>query len=260
MDFLTMRNLLFLRSLTLLLLVSGSYGFAQSQTTNKEELNQLDLFKVNLTQLGVNELRLLYETQLGETTSLEFGAGYIYPNRIWYSQGGSALIASGVGLYAGFRKYRIPKRYFSAPKFRSYFSPWVFYRRSTYKDEWFLFDGGLPELSECALYSEKINQLGAVIRLGWQTDHGRLAIDIFSGLGIKYTSAVVTQHALNVDTDVCMLTADSDQTEIVTKPSDLTVILNGGIRFGLRRNNRERKFKETERPSNPDYPDAPPSY
>lgn len=230
----------------------------RGQGLDDEVPNQLDILKVNITQLGINEFRMLYEIELREASSLELGLGYIYPNRLWFQQGGTALLATGGGIYAGFRKYRIPKRYFSTPFFRSYFSPWIFYRYSGYNEEWLLFDGGAPALSECAQFSERLHQLGAVVRMGWQTDHGRLVLDFYTGLGIKYSPAVVTQHALNTETDVCMLTVDSDQTEIVTPTSEVTVILNGGLKLGIRRDNQVRVYPEKK--GDEDFPDTPPRY
>src|SRR5688572_27432240 len=45
-----------------------------------EKPNQLDIFKVDLFQIGVNEVRLWYEMQRGKRSSFEFGVGAIYKN------------------------------------------------------------------------------------------------------------------------------------------------------------------------------------
>ena len=210
----------------------------------KEKPNQLDILKVNLTQIAVNEVRFLYEMELRPASSLEFGTGFIYPNQFWFTQGGTMTLATGAGAYIGYRKYRTAKRYFTTPFMRSYVSPMAFYRYSTYDDEWLLFQGPSPELSECALVSENIHQLGTALRFGGQTTQGTFVMDLYAGIGLKYQFGSITQSGLNAMTDVCEVTPDTDHTVTTSSTGELQVIIQAGLKIGLRRENRERNYEE----------------
>lgn len=249
------------RSLLLLLFLSLVASNAQAQASKKEKPNQLDIFKVNVTQIGVNEVRLLYEMELAPAASIEFGAGFIYPNRLWFAQGDTPLLATGAGLYLGYRKYRQAQRYFTAPFMYSYVQPLLFYRYSAYNEEWLLFQGPTPELSECALYSETINQVGAVMRFGGQTTQGRLVADFYAGIGVKYFTRKVTISAFNEMTDVCEVIPATDLNVTTENVNEFQVIFNAGLKIGIRRNNRERNYKERGL-SAPDAPegDNPPIF
>lgn len=233
----------------------------QNAEEEAEKPDQLDVFKLNVLQLAINEARLSYEMQIRPYQSLEFGAGYIYPNQFWFAQGDRPLLASGGGVYFSYRKYRAPKRYFSAPFFTSYISPLLFYRYSAYQDEWLLFQGPNPQSSECAQFSESIQQLGLVIRLGGQTTQGRLVMDIYTGIGVKYMPSTLTQHVYNAETDICEIIPTSDLTEVVSNIEDFQVVFNAGLKLGLRRNNRERNYQDRGNgaPMDP-QDDAPPAY
>lgn len=230
-----------------------------AQNDDKQKPNQLDVLKVNLTQIAVNEVRVLYEMELRPATSLEIGLGYIYPNRLWFAQGDTPTLATGGGVYFGFRKYRTAKRFFSTPFMRSYFSPVVFARYSTYEREWLLFQGPSAQLSECAQFSERITQLGTAIRFGGQTTQGRFVLDAYTGIGVKYMPSRVTQHALNEMTEACEVLPTTDLTEIVTNTSEVQVIFNLGLKIGLRRDNRDRNYddKGVEEPTDTEGENPP---
>ena len=257
MQFKSFSNWLF--SICFCLLAFSALG--QNADEDAEKPNQLDVFKVNVLQLAINEARLSYEMEIRPHQSLEFGAGYIYPNQFWFAQGDRPLLATGGGVYFSYRKYRVPKRYFSAPFFTSYVSPLLFYRYSAYENEWLLFQGPSPETSECAQYSERFQQLGLVIRLGGQTTQGRLVMDMYTGIGVKYIPSTLTQHVYNAETDICEIIPTSDLNEEVTQIQDFQVIFNAGLKLGLRRKNRERSYEErgVEVPTAP-QDDAPPAY
>lgn len=247
--------------LSLLLLLLGASPLS-AQKTDDDRPQQLDILKINVGQFFINEARIMYEMQLRPKSSLEFGLGYIYKNAAWFEQGGRPMLAQGAGAYLGFRKYFVRKSIFYQPKILSYFSPMVFYRYSTYKDEWLFFPGGSPETSECERFSERINQLGIVFRIGWQTRVGRVALDMYGGLGFKWQPSVRTSTAFNDSTDVCEIIPSSDLTHFSIKESPVNVVLNAGVKIGLRRDNRERnyKIKEDENPLKEDQPEGPPKF
>jgi len=246
----------------LLILFGSLVGLAMGQNPSEEKQkpNQLDVIKVNVLQLAVNEARLLYEMELRPLHSLEFGLGFIYPNPTWFEQGETPLLATGGGIYASYRKYRVPKRYFTTPFFSSYFSPLLFYRYSAYENEWLLFEGPTPETSECAQFSESFHQLGLVIRLGGQTTQGRVVMDIYGGLGLKYIPSTLTRHAFNAETNVCEILPTSNLDEVVTPIRDFQVIVNAGLKIGIRRSNRERNYEDRGIDTPDPQEDTPPQY
>ena len=239
---------------------SGSAEEREKEKEEKERPDQFDVFKVNLGQFAVNEARFLYEMQIGPSSSLEFGVGYIYPNPFWFERSTEAILASGFGIYAAFRKYRILNRYFSTPPFRSYFSPTVFYRNSSYEGEWLLFEGPSPELSECGRYNQSFHQMGTSIRFGWQTTQGRLVADFYAGLGIKFISSKLTQTAINRETNVCEELPTTDHTIVTEDLFDTNIIIQGGVKIGIRRNNRDRNFKSRDNQPVQEEDAPPPIY
>jgi hypothetical protein len=225
-----------------------------------EKPNQLDVFKLDLLQLGVNEARFWYETQIGKHSSLEFGVGAIYRNQFWYDRGERPMLANGFGLYFAYRQYMDKKRYFTEPKLRSYFSPLLFYRFSTYENEWFAFTTADPLINDCVLQSEKIHQAAAVIRFGWQTAYGRLALDFYSGMGFKFIPSIRTTHVFTPLTAVCAVNSTTVAVGESEKFYGTNVIFNAGIKLGIRRNNIERHY-EGDAPSNNEVdPESPPQF
>lgn len=231
-------------------------GFEEEK---KEKPNQLDIIKVDLLQIGVNELRFWYESELTKTSSIELGAGYIFRNAFWYERGERPMLANGMGVYLGLRKYMDKKKYFSEPFLRSYVSPLLFYRYSQVKDEWLAYDSGTPGVYDCALISEKIQQLGIVLRFGWQTTQGRLALDFYTGLGFKYIPSTLTTHVITPLTGSCVVNNTTYASGASEKFNGTNVIFNGGIKLGLRRNNRERNYDEVQLDQDAD-PAAPPAF
>jgi|GEM_PF-6582070 len=234
---------------------------ATNVATEKERPNQYNAFKLNLGQLAINEARFLYEMQVGAASSLEFGLGYIYAQEFWFERGGEPLLASGFGLYASFRKYKIQQRYFSESFFTPYFSPIFFYRNTSYKDEWILFSGGTAADSECARYNRTFHQIGTAIRFGWQTTQGRVVLDLYGGLGVKFVPSLSTRTAYNTGTDICTELPSTDYTPFEEDLSETNIILQAGIKLGLRRGNRDKDFgpaklERSDRPSE----NPPPAY
>lgn len=237
------------------------WGYGQ-ETADKEAPDQLDIFKVNLGHLAVNEIRLLYELQLREASSLELGAAYIYANPFWFEQGGTKMLATGWAGYAGIRKYFDRKTYIFKPKFRSYIGLQSFVRISSYDNEWLQFGSGI-DLNNvyCELISSKIQQYGLVARIGSQTRAGRVVLDFYAGLGLKYARQQLTSHAVNDSTDICAVIPATKYREINESFGEWGVAINGGIQLGIRHNNRERKQRsDADKPSDPDYPDSPPQF
>lgn len=212
------------------------------ESTEKEKPNQLDILKINVGQIAVNEVRLLYELELRKRLSLEFGTGYIYPHRRWFDQGGSPMLASGFGAYLGIRRYTDKRRVIYQPVFRSYIQLMAFFRRSSFENEWFFFPGSMPSDSECANQDEDINQLGGVVRFGWQTSRGRVAVDFYGGLGFKYMTQRIHTNIQNSGTDVCEIIPASTFPDRVANFEDVLVVFNAGVKIGIRRNNRERNY------------------
>jgi hypothetical protein len=228
----------------------------------KERPNQLDIFKVNVTQIAVNELRVLYETQLRKASSLEFGASYIYANPFWFDRGGTQTLASGWGLYASYRKYFDRKAYIFQPKFRNYLAVQGFARFTHYDKEWLRFGSGI-DLNNvlCEQISARIQQYGLVLRFGSQTNVGRVVVDFYAGLGVKYLPQQLTSHAVNDSTDVCGPIPATKYRELRENTSAWGVALHGGMQLGIRRNNRVRKSPaKQEKPADPDYPESPPHF
>ena len=233
---------------------------AKERRIKGEKPNQLDIFKLDLLQCGVNEVRFWYEKQQGKHASLEFGVGGIFKNGFWYDRGDRPMVANGFGLYFGFRRYMDKKRYFSEPKLRSYVNPMVFYRYSSYENEWFGITSGTPGINDCLLQSEKIHQTALVIRFGWQTSRGRIAMDFYSGLGFKFIPSVRTTHVITPLTAVCAVNSTSYASGEVVRFNGTNVILNAGIKLGIRRNNKERHYDDAA-PDTPDVdPDSPPQF
>lgn len=233
---------------------------AKERRIKGEQPNQLDIFKLDVLQCGINEVRLWYEMQQGKHASLEFGVGGIFKNGFWFDRGDRPMVANGFGLYFGYRKYMDKKRYFSEPKLRSYINPMVFYRYSTYKNEWFGITSSNPGINDCLLQSEKIHQAAVVLRFGWQTSRGRVAIDFYSGLGFKFIPSVRTTHVITPLTAVCAVNSTSYASGEVTKFNGTNVIFNGGVKLGIRRNNKERHYDDdVPEPSGVD-PESPPQF
>lgn len=211
-----------------------------------EQPNQLDLFKVDLFQFGINEARVWYERQQGSHTSLEFGLGMIYKNGFWYDRGDRPMLASGGGVYFAYRLYMDKKRYFSEPKLRSYFSPMLFYRYSQYKNQWLAYTTSDPTVNDCELCNEKFHQVGAVVRFGWQTARGRFALDFYSGLGFKFIPSIRTTIVATPATAVCEVNDNTVTVGLTEKFYPTNVIINAGMKLGLRRNNKERHYDEAQ--------------
>lgn len=247
--------------LSLLVFILGASPLA-AQKSDDDRPHQLDILKINVGQFFINEARIMYEMQLRPKSSLEFGVGYIYKNARWFEQGGRPMLAEGAGAYLGFRKYFVRKSIFYQPKILSYFSPMVFYRFTSYDDEWLLFPGGSEITSECERFSERIHQLGILFRIGWQTRVGRVALDMYGGLGFKWQPSVRTSTAFNDSTIVCEVLPTTDLTHFSVSESPVNVVLNAGVKIGLRRSNRERnyKIKEDDNPLKEDQPESPPSF
>jgi len=218
--------------------------------------DQLDIFKINLLQFAVNEARVSYEFQIGRTTSLELGAGYIYPNKFWYERSGSVMLSSGGGLYLGFRKYFDPKRYIYQPFFRSYVSIHGFARSTSFEDEWLLF-GSDRYGFQCELFSMQMKQFGGGFRIGFQSRAGRLVLDLYTGIGMKIVPTVTTSHALNDSSSVCAILPTTQIREIQMRNQDVEVVLNAGVNVGIRRNNRERAYMQIKREEPLEIPDTP---
>ncbi len=222
--------------------------------------DQLDVWKIDVLQCGINEVRLWYEIQTGKHTSLELGLGGIYKNGFWYARGDRPMVANGFGVYVAYRKYMDKKKYFSEPKLRSYVSPMLFYRFSSYQNEWFAVTTSDPLVNDCFLQSENIHQAAAVIRFGWQTSRGRIALDFYSGMGFKYIPSVRTTHVITPLTAVCGLNSTSYASGEVTRFNGTNVIFNAGLKLGIRRNNKERHY-EDDAPINLDAdPETPPQF
>jgi hypothetical protein len=228
----------------------------------KDRPNQLDILKINVSQLAINEVRVLHEIQLQHATSLELGAAYIFPNALWFKQGGTKLLATGWGGYVGIRRYMDRKSYIFQPKFRSYISLVGFARFSHYDNEWLQFGSGI-DLNNvyCELISSKIQQYGLVTRFGSQSNVGRVVLDFYAGLGIKYSGQQLTSHAINDSTDICAPIPETKYREIKQSVGEWGVAINGGIQVGVRWNNRERKQRAgMDKPADPDYPETPPQF
>lgn len=239
----------------------GFAGIAQAQTEPpKEKPNQLNIIKLNVTQLLVNEARLLYELEMGKTTSLEFGAGYIYRNGFWYDRGGSTMLGSGFGVYAGARKYFDKKRYIYQPFLRSYSSVMLFARRSSFENEWLLF-GDAQYGYQTELFSQVNYQYGGVVRFGWQTRAGRVVLDFYTGLGMKVAPSLTTSHALNDSSQVLGPIPTTEYREISSRNSEVEVVLNAGIQLGIRQNNKVRDYKERpKREEEAPFQETPPKF
>ena len=165
--------------------------------------------------------------------------------------------ANGFGVYFAFRKYMDKKRYFSEPKLRSYISPLVFYRYSAFKNEWFTYTTSNPNINDCVLQSEKIHQAAAVIRFGWQTSMGRIAIDFYTGMGVKFIPSNRITRVLTPLTAVCAINSTSVAFSGSQKFYGTNVIFNAGVKLGIRRNNKDRHYEE-DQPAGPEgNPDAP---
>jgi hypothetical protein len=223
--------------------------------------DQLDIFKVSLTQLAINELRLSYEIQLQPKTSLELGGAYIFRNPTWFDQGGTLMLADGWAAYAGIRQYFDRKTYIFQPKFRSYIGLQGFARFSDFENEWLGFGSG-TDLNNvfCELISAKFQQYGLVTRIGSQTRAGRIVLDFYGGLGIKHTVQQLTSHAVNDSTDICGPIAATKYREETASVRDWGVVFTGGIQLGIRHNNRERKSRDMVKPADPDYQESPPQF
>ncbi len=222
--------------------------------------NQLDVWKLDLFQCGINEIRLWYEFQVSDHSSFEIGLGGIFPNEFWLDRGERPMIATGGGVYFAFRQYMDKKRYFSEPKLRSYFSPLLFYRYSTYQDEWFKITTADPLINDCSLQSEQIHQAAAVIRFGWQTTQGRIALDMYSGLGFKFIPSTRITSVHTDNTAVCEINSNSVMVNEVTKFSGANVIFNAGVKLGIRRNNKERHYEDDAPADGTVDPDSPPQF
>jgi hypothetical protein len=225
-----------------------------------EKPNQLDVIKLDLLQLGINEARLFYEMEIGKRSSLEFGLGAIYKNGFWYERGDRPMLAYGGGVYLAYRIYMDKKRYFSEPKVRSYFSPMLFYRYSQYKNEWIAYTTSNPDSNDCELYSEKFHQVGAIVRFGWQTSRGRLVLDFYSGLGFKFIPSIRKTHVVTPSTPVCVVTDRTEAVGLTEKFYPTNVILNAGIKIGIRRNNKERHYEDAVPDQKEADPETPPQF
>lgn len=219
-------------------------AFSQQEGETKEKPNQLDVIKLDLFQIGVNEARLSYEMELSKTSSMELGLGYIYRNGLMYEYGGRPMLANGGGIYFALRKYMDKKKYFSEPKVRSYVSPHFFYRYSSFQNEWLAYTQTTPGLFDCELESGKFHQIGAVLRFGWQTSRGRMVFDFYSGLGVKLIPRNINVHVITPATASCQINTTSYAVSETTKDFGANVIINGGVKIGLRRNNRDRHYEE----------------
>ena len=235
-------------------------AFAQ-EGEKKEKPNQLDVLKVDVLQLGINELRLSYEFELSKTSSMELGLGAIYRNAFWYDRGDFPMLANGAGVYFALRKYMDKKKYFSEPKLRSYVSPHFFYRYSQVDNEWLGYTTTTPGLFDCVLLSQKIHQIAAVLRFGWQTSRGRVVLDFYSGLGFKLIPTIQTNHVETPLTGSCQVKSTTYALCSSEKTFGANVIFNAGLKIGLRRNNRERNYEEAPQiePGEVD-PSAPPKF
>lgn len=232
----------------------------ESTESEKERPNQFNIFKVNIGQFAINEARLLYEIQIGPASSIEVGAGYIYPNPFWFERSTEAVLATGFGVYGAYRKYRILNRYFSTPAFRPYFSPTAFYRYSSYENEWLLFEGPSVELSECARFSQTFHQIGTSIRFGGQTTQGRLVVDMYTGLGLKFIVSDLTQNAINRESDVCVVNSETELTVYQEHIFDTNILIQAGVKLGIRHGNRDQKFKNKRNKPDPTESTPPPTY
>lgn len=229
-----------------------------------EKPNQLDILKVDVLQLGINELRVSYEMQTGKHSSVEFGLGAIYKNAFWYDRGDYPLLANGGGLYLAYRFYMDKKKYFSEPKLRSYFSPMIFYRYSSFKNEWIAIKNE-HALFDCYLQSQKIHQVAAIVRFGWQTNAGRLALDFYTGLGFKF---MPTDRHVSVVSPLrppllptCTVINTTTTVNLDTRTFGTNVIFNAGVKLGLRRNNKERHYQSDDLPQEPGPdPESPPQF
>lgn len=257
---------LFVRFILLLPLFAGSFLQAQDSTATAIEdaqPDQLDVFKINLSQLAVNEARFLYEHQIGYTTSIEAGAGYIYPNRFWYERGGATLLTGGYGVYLGFRKYFDKKRYIYQPFFRPYASLSMFGRFTSFENEWLTFGSGpTDDTYQCELFSLNMQQYGFALRFGWQSRAGRLVLDLYTGIGMKVVPTLTTSHAINDSSRVCeYIPGVTEVRDIQSRNTDVEVLLNAGLQVGLRPNNRVRKFMEKEQKlEESEYEETPPQF
>lgn len=226
------RNKLIFTFFSFLWLVQSSLVFGQEDKPNKP--NQNNILKLNVTALAQNKAMVFYEMELAHRSSLEFGAGYIYPNKIWANQFGATFLGTGFTLSGSFRQY-FDKRYYSIPpKFRSYISPSLYYRHSSYDDEWFLIPHPNPALSECQLESRVFNQYGLSFLFGFQSRQGRVVFDFYSGLGVKLINTNFTLNAVTPG-ESCMIT---DSTVFYTNESanitDVAVTVHAGIKIGFR--------------------------
>jgi hypothetical protein len=256
-----------MRWILLLFLGIFLHGHVNAQDTLKPakakrpKPDQLDVLKLDVFQLGINEARLWYEMQTSRSTSLEFGLGYIYPNAFWFPRADRTMLGTGGGVYFAFRKYFDKKKYFSQPKLRSYFSPVLFYRYSAYNNAWLQYTTSDPNIFDCKLVSEKINQIGLVVRFGWQTYRGRFVIDFYSGMGFKYAPSLLTSHVMTPLTGLCTVNSTSQVLNTTEKFNGTNVILNVGLKLGLRRNNRDRHYKnEIQHPVEEANPEEPPKF
>lgn len=221
-----------------LLLLSG---WLQAQSVRTDSVaepegppNRLNILKLTVTTLIGNEVRLSFEKELTYRSSLEFDAGYIFANPFWSDRFGKELIASGFGVGVSYRQYFDKKYYSIPPTMRSYLSPALVFRQTSYENEWFVLPHPNPDFSECQLESQTFTQVGFKALFGFQSRRGRVVFDIYSGLGIKYIKADYRLHAVNEGTEVCEIIPETIFYDESLTQNDLAVTLHAGAKIGFR--------------------------
>lgn len=226
-----------------LLLFGAGLSSLQAQTRpkeKKEKPNQLDVFKINIGQFFINEARISYEKELSYQSSIEIGAGYIYRNTRLYNQSGNIMLSSGWGVEVSFRKYQDKKSFIYESAFRTYFSPVLYYKNSAYADEWFILEVADTSQSSCTLQSERFHQLGLRLIFGFQSRKGRIVLDGYGGLGVKYLGNITTEHAFNEGSKICEIGPNTQFPEAVFNQNDIAATVHLGVKIGIRGNNKEK--------------------
>jgi hypothetical protein len=225
-----------LRATAIAFTVSSSL-YSQVDTIEVQpEFTDLRILKINLTALTINEVKLGFESGIGEKSSLEFTAGFLFPNKLIYDH----AIQDDVFLSTGFtgeiaaRKYFDKKRYIYQPYFRSYLSGSLLMKYSSYDSTWILFPGGTPATDECTLRDKKFISPGAKILFGIQKRAGFFVIDLYGGLGILMINSSTHTIAKNIGNGCTIIPGVTDMTEHTDSGIDFTPTFNFGIKVGLR--------------------------
>lgn len=224
--------------------IAGLFPGLFAQSTDNMGPSQNDILKVHITSPLINEARLLFEKELGVTSSLEFGIGYVYPNSRMVELSGNTFLASGFSVQTGFRWYNDRERYFYPRFFRSYISPVLFYSSTGFSDEWFniVTNIDIPNRDdECQLWDTKYDQVGLKLLFGWQSRAGKAVIDLYGGIGGKMVFSETFIRATNIGEDrICEIIPTTIFPNERFSENDFRVTFHIGAKFGFRFNDEPR--------------------